>query len=106
MYYGLSSKFNFGKWEHVVYAFSVIERAENWLNTEEYDFRKRELVNKAQAIATTSEEEVEEAIKHINLNAPFPPNPFVEDDEDDEEIPNFLRELGKPGPLGIRRLDV
>lgn len=39
--YGVSSKFEFGTWNHVVYHFDDIETAERWLHTEEHDFRER-----------------------------------------------------------------
>ena len=46
--YGVSSKYNFG-WSHRGYVFSSMEAAEKWLNTEEYDFRERELMSKSAA---------------------------------------------------------
>ena len=36
--YGVSSKYDFGRWDHVVYVFEDRELAEKWLYTEEYDF--------------------------------------------------------------------
>ena len=48
--YGVSSKYNFGYWEHYVVVFCNQEDAERWLNTEEYDFRERELMSKTAAI--------------------------------------------------------
>ena len=47
--YGVSSKFSFGMWNHKVYRFSDKETAEKWLNTEEADFRMRELMTKTEA---------------------------------------------------------
>ena len=48
--YGVSSKFNFCRWEHVVYGpFSSEESARKWLETEEFDFRDRELMSKTAA---------------------------------------------------------
>ena len=47
--YGDSSKFNFGRWEHDVQKFTSWEDAETWLETEEYDFRTRELISKTEA---------------------------------------------------------
>lgn len=49
--YGVSSKYEFGKWRHNVYVFTTKEAADEWLNTEEYDFRERELMTKTAAIA-------------------------------------------------------
>lgn len=47
--YGVSSKFDFGSWSHVGYEFESVEDAEEWLETEEYDFRERELMSKTAA---------------------------------------------------------
>ena len=59
--YGVSSKFNFGKWNHVVYVFSDNEQADKWLNTEEHDFRDRELMTKTAAIKLAGRKSVENA---------------------------------------------
>lgn len=48
--YGVSSKYEFGAWNHVVYSFTNKATAERWLDTEEYDFRERELMTKTAAI--------------------------------------------------------
>lgn len=47
--YGTSTKFEFGKWHGYAVEFNSWEEAENWLYTEEYDFRERELVSKTEA---------------------------------------------------------
>ena len=47
--YGDSSKFEFGSWQHDVYKFTSFEEAEAWLESEEYDFRTRELISKTEA---------------------------------------------------------
>ena len=47
--YGVSSRFDFGLWNHRVYKFNDKETAEKWLNTEEADFRMRELMAKTEA---------------------------------------------------------
>lgn len=47
--FGDSAKFNFGKWSHRITKFTDWEKAENWLQTEEYDFRERELISKTEA---------------------------------------------------------
>ena len=47
--YGVSRRFEFGMWNHRVYKFSDKETAEKWLNTEEADFRMRELMTKTEA---------------------------------------------------------
>lgn len=43
MIIGISSKYDFGSWNHNVYIFDDEATANKWLNTEEYDFREREL---------------------------------------------------------------
>lgn len=49
--YGVSSKYNFGKWDHrVVGPFATEDEAQEWLHREEYDFRERELMSKTAAI--------------------------------------------------------
>lgn len=49
--YGVSSKYNFGIWEHrVVGPFGSEDEAFKWLHTEEYDFRERELMSKTAAM--------------------------------------------------------
>ena len=49
--YGVSSKYDFGRWDHVVYVFEDRELAEKWLYTEEYDFLEdlRNTMNMSQA---------------------------------------------------------
>lgn len=61
--YGVSSKYNFGSWEHVVYGpFETEEQAQEWLYTEEYDFRERELMSKTAAIKLAGRKAIEHAI--------------------------------------------
>lgn len=61
--YGVSSKYNFGTWNHVVYgAFESDEQAQKWLNTEECDFRERELMSKTAAIRLAGKKAFENAI--------------------------------------------
>ena len=47
--YGVSSRYEFGCWNHRVYKFRDKETADKWLNTEEADFRMRELMTKTEA---------------------------------------------------------
>lgn len=47
--YGVSSKFEFGRWNHICKVFTNLNRAEEWLNTEENDFRERELMSRTNA---------------------------------------------------------
>ena len=44
--YGVSSKFSFGRWNNCVHKFYDYDEAIEWLYTEEYDFRERELMSK------------------------------------------------------------
>lgn len=61
--YGVSSKYDFGKWDHVVYGpFENEEQAQKWLSTEEYDFRERELMSKTAAIRLAGRKAVENAV--------------------------------------------
>lgn len=61
--YGVSSKYDFGAWNHKVYVFSDRDSAEKWLNTEERDFRERELMSKTAAIKLAGIKAVENAEK-------------------------------------------
>ena len=47
--YGISSRHSFGICNLRVYKFNDKETAEKWLNTEEADFRVRELMTKTEA---------------------------------------------------------
>lgn len=47
--YGVSEKFNFGRWEGYSVKFTNWEDAQKWLDKEEYDFRERSLVSKTAA---------------------------------------------------------
>lgn len=61
--YGVSSKYEFDSWTHVVYGpFGSEEQANKWLQTEEYDFRERELMSKTAAIKLAGKIAVENAI--------------------------------------------
>lgn len=63
--YGVSSKFNFGEWNYIVYGpFEAKEDANEWLHTEEYDFRERELMSKTAAIRLAGKRAVENAISY------------------------------------------
>lgn len=59
--YGVSSKYEFNSWNYKVYVFSDKETAEKWLDTEEYDFRERELMTKTAAIKLAGRKAVENA---------------------------------------------
>lgn len=47
--YGVSSKFEFGEWHHYCFIFFNLQKAEKWLNSEESDFRTRELMSRSGA---------------------------------------------------------
>ena len=72
--YGVSSKFNFGRWEHTVYHFYSMEAAEKWLQTEEYDFREREITTKTAAIKLAGRKAVENAVDVMKM---YTPNEFI-----------------------------
>ena len=48
--YGVSSRYELGMWNRRVYKFNDRETAEKWLNTEEAEFRMRELMTKTEAM--------------------------------------------------------
>lgn len=47
--YGISYKYAFGERSGYAKKFTDLSKAYKWLHTEEYDFRTRELVSKAEA---------------------------------------------------------
>ena len=59
--YEVSSKYDFG-WSHIVYVFDNMEDAQIWLDTEEYDFRDRELMSKSAAEKLAGRQAVKNAI--------------------------------------------
>lgn len=64
MFYGVSSTFNFGKWNHNVVKFNNEEEANKWLRTEEYNFSEREIMTKTAAIKLAGRKAVENAISY------------------------------------------
>lgn len=60
--YGVSSKNQFGDWNHIVYSFDNQEQADAWLDAEEYDFRERELMTKTSAIRLAGKKAVLNAL--------------------------------------------
>lgn len=68
--YGVSSKYEFGKWSHVVYGpFESEEQAKEWLHAEEYDFRDRELMSKTAAVKLAGKKAVENAVSPSEVMA-------------------------------------
>ena len=71
MIIGISSKFEFGDWNHRVYTFETKETAEKWLYTEEGDFRERELfTDEKEAVQLAGIEAVASAIEGRPLSEP------------------------------------
>lgn len=70
--YGISSKFEFGKWNYAVHAFCNKTDAEEWLNAEECDFRDRELMTKSKAVTIAGRKAVENAIEHYGDEVYYP----------------------------------
>lgn len=48
--YGISYKYAFGRWDGYSARFTSLDDALEWLNTEEYDFRTKELCSKTEAL--------------------------------------------------------
>ena len=61
--YGISSKPECSADRDRVYVFDTMEEAEQWLHTEEYDFRQREIMSKTAAIRQVGKRAVEEAVE-------------------------------------------
>lgn len=71
MIIGISSKFDFGHWNHKVYTFESQATAEKWLYTEEGDFRERELFEDVkEAVQLAGIESVASAIEDRELEEP------------------------------------
>lgn len=65
--YGVSSKYDFGNWEHRVYVFDNQAEADKWLNTEEGDFRERELMTKTAATKLAGKKAVDNAVSRLEV---------------------------------------
>lgn len=68
--YGVSSKYNFGKWEHRVVTFDDMDQVQEWLETEEYDFREREIVSRSKAVRLAGKKAVAIAEEEPSWNTP------------------------------------
>lgn len=64
--FGVSSIFNFGKWNHSVTYFTNYAEATDWLHTETYDFAEREICSKSKAISLAGTSAVKKAIGLIS----------------------------------------
>lgn len=58
--YGVSSKYGYGSWDHDVYIFDNANEAQEWLHTEEYDFREREICDRVRAMEIAGTDAVED----------------------------------------------
>lgn len=69
--YGVSSKYDYGKWDHVVYVFESMEEAKKWVIPAEYDFyereREREIMSKKAAIKLAGKKAVDMAIDYVAI---------------------------------------
>lgn len=59
--YGVSSKHEFGSWNHHVVVLLDSETAKRWLAAEEYDFRERELMSRSRAVKLAGKAAVADA---------------------------------------------
>lgn len=63
MIIGISSKYDFGRWNHKAVSFETAGAAEKWLHAEEHDFREREIFDELRpAVELAGVEEVTKAI--------------------------------------------
>ena len=91
--YGVSSRFEFGMWNHRVYKFRDKGTAEKWLNTEEADFRMRELMTKAEATKLAGNRAVANA-EEIIYDVPEGRIPVTDEGLKNEIIEYALRRIG------------
>ena len=68
MIYGVSNRYSFGQWEHVVFHFNDMDSAQKWLHTECHNFCERELMNRAKAIKLAGFEAVKYALEYDEYN--------------------------------------
>ena len=91
--YGVSSRYEFGMWNHQVYKFSDKATAEKWLNTEEADFRMRELMSKTAAMKLAGNRAVLNA-EEIIYDVPEGRIPVTDEALKNEIIEYALRRIG------------
>lgn len=97
--YGVSSRYSFGMWNHRVYKFNDKATAEKWLNTEEADFRMRELMPKAAAMKLAGNRAVLNA-EEIIYDVPEGSVPVTDETLKNEIIGHAMRKIGVAG-VGI-----
>lgn len=102
--YGVSSKFNFGVWEHNVSVFDNKLDAGKWLNTEEYDFRERELMTKTDAIKLVGRNAVELACQN-QINTMYRTIKELNEDEREELKEALYQKLLDDGTIDIDEFD-
>ena len=91
--YGVSSRYVFGMWNHKVYKFYDKKTAEKWLNTEEADFRMRELMTKTEATKLAGNRAVANA-EEIIYNIPEDRTLVADETLKNEIIEYALRRIG------------
>lgn len=94
--YGVSSRYSFGMWNHRVYKFSDKSTADKWLNTEEADFRMRELMTKSEAMKLAGNRAVMNA-EEITYEEPEDSIPVTDDTLKNEIIEHAMRKIGASG---------
>ena len=91
--YGISSRYSFGMWNYSVYKFNDKETAEKWLNTEESEFRMRELMTKTEATKLAGNRAVANA-EEIIYEVPEGRIPVTDEALKNEIIEYALRRIG------------
>ena len=91
--YGVSSRYELGMWNHRVYKFNDNETAEKWLNTEEAEFRMRELMTKTEATKLAGNRAVANA-EEIIYEVPEDRIPVTDETLKNEIIDYALRRIG------------
>lgn len=91
--YGVSSRYEFGMWNRRVYKFNDKATADKWLNTEEADFRMRELMTKAEATKLAGNRAVANA-EEIIYDVPEGRIPVTDETLKNEIIGYALRRIG------------
>ena len=94
--YGVSSRYEFGLWNHRVYKFSDKETADKWLNTEEVDFRMRELMTKTAAMKLAGNRAVANA-EEIIYEVPEESIPVTDEALKNEIIGYAMSKIGASG---------
>ena len=91
--YGVSSRYEFGLCNHRVYKFSDKATAEKWLNTEEAEFRMRELMTKTEATKLAGNRAVANA-EEIIYNVPEDSISITDEALKNEIIEHAMRKIG------------